>query len=68
MKKRLSLLLGAVLLLNGCSAQIIQNEPKPAPKFVIDPTVDDFYKFTRDSFTMEGYEYSDFAGKIPVAL
>ena len=47
---------------------IIKNEPKPAPKFIIDPSVDDFYKFTRDSFKMEGYEYSDFNGKIPVAV
>ena len=48
--------------------EIIRNEPKPAPRFSIDPSVDDFYRFTRDSFTMEGYEYADFAGKIPVAL
>ena len=48
--------------------EIIKNEPKPAPRFLIDPTVDDFYKFTRDSFRMEGYEYSDFSGKIPVAV
>jgi thymidylate synthase len=48
--------------------EIIRHEPKPAPKFIVDPAVDDFYKFTRDSFRMEGYEYSDFAGKIPVAL
>ena len=48
--------------------EIIANEPKPAPKFIIDPTVDDFYKFTRDSFRVEGYEYSDFTGKIPVAV
>lgn len=48
--------------------EIIKNEPKPAPKFIIDPAVDDFYKFTRDSFSMEGYEYSDFKGTIPVAV
>ena len=48
--------------------EIIKNEPKPVPKFIIDPTVDDFYKFTRDSFSMEGYEYSDFKGTIPVAV
>ncbi len=48
--------------------EIIKNEPKPAPKFIIDPTVDDFYKFTRDSFKMENYQYSDFNGKIPVAV
>ena len=35
--------------------EIIKNEPKPAPKFIIDPAVDDFYKFTRDSFSMDGY-------------
>ena len=48
--------------------EIIKNEPKPAPKFLIDPDVKDFYAFTRDSFRMEGYEYSDFSGKIPVAV
>ena len=48
--------------------EIIKNEPKPVPKFFIDPGVDDFYKFTRDSFRLEGYEYSDFSGKIPVAV
>ena len=48
--------------------EIIRNEPKPAPKFIIDPSVDDFYKFTRDSFRMENYQYSDFSGKIPVAV
>ena len=48
--------------------EIIKNPPKPAPRFIIDPSVDDFYKFTRDSFRVEGYEYSDFSGKIPVAV
>ena len=48
--------------------KIIQNEPKPAPKFIIDPEVKDFYAFTRDSFKLEGYEYSDFNEKIPVAV
>ena len=48
--------------------EIIANEPKPAPRLVIDPDITDFYKFTRDSFKVEGYEYSDFSGKIPVAL
>ena len=48
--------------------EIIQNEPKSAPKFLIDPSVKDFYAFTRDSFKLEGYEYSEFTGKIPVAV
>ena len=47
---------------------IIKNAPKPAPKFSVDRGIDDFYKFTRDSFSLEGYEYSDFTGKIPVAV
>ncbi|MDD5902806.1 MAG: thymidylate synthase [Oscillospiraceae bacterium] len=48
--------------------EVIANEPKAAPKFIIDPAVDDFYKFTVDSFKMENYEYSDFNKKIPVAV
>lgn len=48
--------------------EIIANAPKKAPEFIIDPSVDDFYKFTTDSFRMDGYEYSDFKAKIPVAV
>lgn len=48
--------------------EIIANEPKAAPEFIIDPAVDDFYKFTVDSFKMKNYEYSDFNKKIPVAV
>jgi len=48
--------------------QIIKNEPKPAPKVTLDPTIRDFYAFTKDSFTVENYQYSDFSGKIPVAV
>ena len=48
--------------------EIIANTPKAAPRFIIDPAVDDFYKFTRDSFRLEDYEYSEFRSKIPVAV
>ena len=48
--------------------ELIKNEPKPAPKFLIDPEVKDFYAFTRDSFQVEGYEFHEFTGKIPVAV
>ena len=48
--------------------ELIRKEPKPAPKFLIDPEVKDFYAFTRDSFQVEGYEYNEFTGKIPVAV
>lgn len=48
--------------------KIIQNEPRPAPKLIIDTSVTDFYAFTRDSFNLEGYEYSEFSEKISVAI
>lgn len=48
--------------------KLISKEPFPAPKFTLDPTVDDFYKFTRDSFTLENYKYHEFTEKIPVAV
>ncbi len=48
--------------------KILQNEAKPAPKIVLDPDVRDFYAFTKNSFTLPGYEYSDFLDKIPVAI
>ena len=48
--------------------KIIENTPKEAPKFIMDKSVDDFYKFTRDSFSLEGYEPHEFSEKIPVAV
>ena len=47
--------------------EILKNEPKKAPEFVIDKSVTDFYAFTRDSFQMNNYEYADFDKKIPIA-
>ena len=47
--------------------KIIQNEPKPAPKLVLDPDIKDFYQFTKNSFTLENYEYTELDEKIPVA-
>ena len=48
--------------------KLIANEPKPAPRFELDESINDFYKFTRDSFTLENYEYHEFTEKIPVAV
>ena len=48
--------------------KMIQQEPLPAPKMVMDPTIDDFYKFTRYSFTLENYHYAPFSDTIPVAV
>ncbi|MCM1289695.1 MAG: thymidylate synthase [Corallococcus sp.] len=40
----------------------------PAPKFVINKDVTDFYKFTVDDFVLDGYEYEPFAEKFEVAI
>ncbi len=48
--------------------EIIRNEPKPAPRFFLDPDVKDFYAFTRDSFRVEDYRYAPFEAEIPVAI
>ena len=48
--------------------KIIENEPYPAPKVTLDPTIRDFYAFTKNSFTVENYQYHEFTGKIPVAV
>ena len=48
--------------------ELIFREPLDAPKFTIDKSIDDFYKFTVDSFALEGYESHGSIGKIPVAV
>ena len=47
--------------------ELIKQIPLPAPKMILDPDIHDFYDFTVDSFRLEGYEYSPFDRKIPVA-
>lgn len=48
--------------------KMLENESFPAPKFTMDPSIDNFYDFTVDSFALEGYQYSPFDYKIPVAI
>ena len=48
--------------------RLIQNEPLPAPTVTLDKRVTDFYAFTKDSFTVENYQFHEFNGKIPVAV
>ena len=48
--------------------KIIANEPKSAPKLILDPAVKDFYAFTKNSFSLPEYEYTAFTDKIPVAV
>lgn len=48
--------------------KMLQNQAYDAPKFCMDETIDDFYKFTVDSFTIEGYRYGPFDEKVPIAI
>ena len=48
--------------------KMLTQAPAPAPKFIMDPSVTDFYDFTRNSFTMEGYTPAPFEDKIPIAI
>ena len=48
--------------------RLLEREPRPAPRLVIDPAVTDFYAFTPDSFRLEGYDPWDFNEKIEVAI
>ncbi len=48
--------------------ELLKREPYPAPKVTLDSSVTDFYAFTKNSFTMEGYQYHELEGKIPVAV
>ena len=47
---------------------IIENPTFPAPKFVIDKSVKNFYDFTPDSFSLENYQYNTEEVKFPVAI
>ena len=48
--------------------RMLSHVPAPAPSFTVDPAVTDFYAFTRDSFTLEGYTPAPFEEKIPIAV
>lgn len=48
--------------------EIISREPYDAPKFIMDESIVDFYKFTKDSFKLEGYKAHTLECKIPVAV
>ena len=48
--------------------EMLSKQPFDAPKFILDPTVKDFYDFTPDSVKLEGYQAHPVPGKIPVAV
>ena len=48
--------------------KILKNPQYAAPRFTIDPAVQDFYAFTKNSFALEGYQYTELDEKIPIAV
>ena len=48
--------------------KILQNPQYDAPKFSVDPSVHDFYAFTKNSFALENYQYTELSEKIPIAV
>ena len=47
---------------------MLQREGYPAPEFQMDESITDFYAFTKNSFTMENYQYHPFDFEIPMAI
>ncbi len=48
--------------------EILSKTPYDAPEFKIDKSIDDFYKFTVESFSFENYNFHTLGKKIPVAI
>ncbi len=48
--------------------ELLTRKPLPAPKFHMNPEIKNFYDFTVDDFSFEGYEHGPSLGKIPVAI
>ena len=40
----------------------------PTPTFRMDESITDFYAFTKDSFSMENYQFHPFNFEIPMAI
>ncbi len=48
--------------------ELLEAKPFPAPTFVMDKSITNFYDFTTDSFRLENYQFNKFEHKIPVAI
>ena len=48
--------------------KMLDNPAYDAPRFEIDPTITDFYAFTKDSFKMVDYKCNKFDFEIPIAI
>lgn len=47
---------------------MIERDPKPAPKLIINNSIHNFYDFRASDFTLENYKYHPNIGKIEVAV
>lgn len=47
---------------------LIERKPRPAPRLVVDASINDFYQFTPDSFKLTDYDPYPFDVKIPIAV
>ena len=48
--------------------ELLEREPYEAPRFILEPSVTDFYSFTPSSVRLEGYQAHALDQKIPVAV
>ncbi len=48
--------------------ELLEKQPYPAPAFVMNPAVKDFYAFTVEDFQLTGYQAHKLGRQIPVAL
>lgn len=47
---------------------LIAREPYPAPKFILNPDVKDFYDFRPEDVRLEGYQFGEQIKNIPIAI
>ena len=47
---------------------MLEKEGYPAPKVTLDGSITDFYRFTKDSFQVENYQFHPFDFEIPMAI
>lgn len=47
--------------------RLIEREQHEAPKFTLDKSIDDFYKFDENSFKLDNYIFNEFTDRIEVA-
>ncbi len=48
--------------------ELITRKPFDAPEVTLDKSITNFYEFTKDSFSVNNYQYHEFTTKIPVAV